>query len=444
MIAIIIEALPRATESFIVSVALTKMLTPRRSKWLTMLIWTVVLTLWPYCYWPVRNIALVHFSMMQLMNLVLLKLLFRDRVLKSYLRWLSINAVPLALDIIASSVLLGYGLVSGMETEVYMSSFRLVGSMIMTIFFSVISVIITMLFRRAPKKELMTTVGVSALLAVSQTVLVVLVFYCSGGEITDVMYLALLLAMIPSVVVNIFSNEVIARSAALAGEQRALELERKSDRQQLEYYKLAQEKETTISKLRHDVANALQTAYVLIENGERKKGEELINSISGLQRSAKSIVYCKNQIVNTVLAVKFDSIEKLGTETKITVTDSLSEIPLSDLELSSVLTNLIDNAVRGCESAKKKYIELTIGFENGFYVFKISNTADEQQLKKSQAAGFITTKTDRSLHGLGLKIVKETAEHYGGSLSLTADDGLFTAIATFKAERVEPNTVLKG
>ena len=54
--------------------------------------------------------------------------------------------------------------------------------------------------------------------------------------------------------------------------------------------------------------------------------------------------------MNTVLAVKFDNIEKLGTETKITVIDSLSDMPLSDLELSSVLTNLIDNAVRGCGS----------------------------------------------------------------------------------------------
>ena len=41
-------------------------------------------------------------------------------------------------------------------------------------------------------------------------------------------------------------------------------------------------------------------------------------------------------------------------------------------------------------------------------------------------AGPPTTKGDRNLHGYGLKSIRATAERYGGSATVQAEDGWFT------------------
>lgn len=99
---------------------------------------------------------------------------------------------------------------------------------------------------------------------------------------------------------------------------------------------------------------------------------------------------------------------------------------LDGIDLAAILGNLMDNAVSAAEQSAGKTISLSTVHRNSYSVIVVSNSCDVPP--KQSGNRLLSTKSDSSLHGFGLKSVKKTICKYQGDFEwgYDADKKSFT------------------
>lgn len=99
---------------------------------------------------------------------------------------------------------------------------------------------------------------------------------------------------------------------------------------------------------------------------------------------------------------------------------------LEAVDLFSMIGNALDNAeeaVRKLEDHDERAISVCIFSRHGIAILQVENFY-EGDLRFVDGLP-VTTKGDPNYHGFGLKSIRSTAEKYGGTVSVQAEDGLF-------------------
>ena len=97
---------------------------------------------------------------------------------------------------------------------------------------------------------------------------------------------------------------------------------------------------------------------------------------------------------------------------------------LTDLELSIVIGNLLDNAIEGCRSAAgEKFLRLSLRMKGDMLYFYLLNSAGKKQKKVGSL--FRTGKT--GAHGFGLHRAEAIVKQHGGWVKYNSEDGAFTS-----------------
>lgn len=131
-----------------------------------------------------------------------------------------------------------------------------------------------------------------------------------------------------------------------------------------------------------------------------------------------------NVIVNAILNTKYREAQEKGILFILKIND-LSDLPVRDDDVVTILGNLLDNAIEGAEKADDKLVRVKFVMEEGEVLIGVSNTyADEVQ--QIHSGDFISGKTDdMENHGLGIKNILEVVETYGGDYSISYDEKEF-------------------
>lgn len=101
------------------------------------------------------------------------------------------------------------------------------------------------------------------------------------------------------------------------------------------------------------------------------------------------------------------------------------KIGIEDGDLSSLIGNLMNNAmeaVRQLESEERKIVLRIRADETSFFL-EISNPYKGSRNKSGNT--YLTQKSDRRFHGLGLRQVKRTAHKYGGRVVISDKNNCF-------------------
>ncbi|MDO4432629.1 MAG: GHKL domain-containing protein [Aerococcaceae bacterium] len=142
-----------------------------------------------------------------------------------------------------------------------------------------------------------------------------------------------------------------------------------------------------------------------------------------------------NQIVDTVLTGK--SIQCQLKEIEITtVVDGTALDFLDAVELTTLLGNMLDNAIESTEKIQDKHqrlIHLVITKTKGFVRIRLENRFEGQlefvdNLPK-------TTKRKTDYHGFGLKSIQTIVQQYGGSLEIIEREGWFELSILFPPQK---------
>lgn len=211
-------------------------------------------------------------------------------------------------------------------------------------------------------------------------------------------------------------------------EKKRIDYQSDKNGREYEYYKLALENEKNVSCMRHDIGNTLEAAFALVRGGNAESGERLLSAFC--KDYPKPMKYCENEIINVILTLKLKEMTEKGITGHYDIDLTISDVPLGDSELSSVLSNLIDNAIRAtAEHSGEKDIFVTVSKKKDFLIIKTLNYSNDQL---EDAEEICTTKEDSKNHGYGLKIIKETVKKYSGNFGIGSDGGKVSVVATFK------------
>ena len=212
--------------------------------------------------------------------------------------------------------------------------------------------------------------------------------------------------------------------------------------------------------LRHTRAmqiRALETDYEALNQAQMRELEEVCANIRQalheafprdgapaagpaqalLQRIAQipRVSYCGNPLVNSVLSLKSRRAQELGIHMEIQVghTDTGQ---LHNLELCSLLGNLLDNAIEACvplTPAGEPVILVNLNSQGHLLVLAVENPV--ATLPKSSATGeYFTTKANPERHGLGLQSARRIAQQHDGCLLTELKGSCFRATAMLSTE----------
>ena len=113
--------------------------------------------------------------------------------------------------------------------------------------------------------------------------------------------------------------------------------------------------------------------------------------------------------------------EAITVTVKANVPDILT---ISDLELSIVIGNLLDNAIESCRTVTgERFIRIFISMKGTMLYFSMLNTAGPN--KKKTGSLFATHKD--GVHGFGLRRAEAILEEHGGWVKYNSEDGAFTS-----------------
>lgn len=192
------------------------------------------------------------------------------------------------------------------------------------------------------------------------------------------------------------------------------------------YYDQLEQTQLQVRRLRHDMANHLQTLRGL-------EGDALHRYLDALAQAPafhSQRRYCENPVVNAVLQNKEALISAHQIDADLAVTLP-ADLPVSDLDLCALFANGLDNAIEACLRlpAASRRLSVRARADKGLLVVRIRNrTADLAPLPPDTLPP--SQKSDRQHHGYGLQNLRELALRYHGSFEIQRESGMFELLVT--------------
>lgn len=173
-----------------------------------------------------------------------------------------------------------------------------------------------------------------------------------------------------------------------------------------------------LQKIRHDMRNHLINTKILLESNDIDNANSLLNDIIGQTDNINISISQStgNNIIDTIIAFKATVCENKNISFEYML-DVLPELKIDYADISSVISNLIDNAIEATEKTENAYIQLKITTHGSYVDIFVKNTYDGIINTAEQQSILATTKNDTFFHGYGTKIIKEIAEKHDGNYS---------------------------
>lgn len=179
-----------------------------------------------------------------------------------------------------------------------------------------------------------------------------------------------------------------------------------------------------IKTLRHDIKHNLSTVGELISDGNTEKAKSYIEGVIN-QKIMPTIagVDTGSAVVDAVINDCLARCAAKGITTKCLIdTQFVSE---NDVDVNILLSNLLDNAIAGCEDVDRPIIEITMKTKKTLTQISVSNSILESVLDKNP--NLETSSYDKSIHGFGVKSVKSIVASHNGRIDFMEKNGKFIA-----------------
>ena len=216
-----------------------------------------------------------------------------------------------------------------------------------------------------------------------------------------------------------------------------LELLRSQLEQEQRYHTILLNKHQKFQQLRHDMKYSFGNIAGLIKNGHNHEALQYAQQQSG-QLASTSVIETGHPLLDTILTIREDQAKTLGAEFESYVTADLARVDISMDDLASLCSNVLSNAVEAVEQiaepAQRK-IWCSITQDKQYLHIVVRNTTAHDVTITDNTVE--TTKNDKTLHGFGLKIIRQITEKYSGTYSLQCKNCMFTVQITLPISREE-------
>ncbi len=179
---------------------------------------------------------------------------------------------------------------------------------------------------------------------------------------------------------------------------------------------------------RHDFINHLQVIHTMTQMNKTKELQSYVAElVHETQEMSEIVNHASPALAAFVKAKTTVAIAKgITFMFELPQQKSIQESSIRTIDIIKILGNLVENAFDEVSSlpTSRRVVRGSIRYENQQMVMEVANSGrilNSEERKKIFAAGF-TTKKGGKHSGLGLAIVSERTEHYGGKLELLSDE----------------------
>lgn len=189
------------------------------------------------------------------------------------------------------------------------------------------------------------------------------------------------------------------------------------------YYDMQQSYEKQ-RKYLHDYKNQLTCLQDMLENGQVREARVYLDTLTGRFKKSIDHVNTNHTVVNVILNRKYQEAADKGIAMAVEVND-LSGLGLCTEDIVTLLVNLLDNAIEACERVSgDKVIQFKMISETGEVVLSVRNlVAEPVRIKDNR---IVTSKRDKSLHGIGLLNIEEVIGKNNGTSVIKCENGWFS------------------
>lgn len=183
------------------------------------------------------------------------------------------------------------------------------------------------------------------------------------------------------------------------------------------------ERYSEVKKLRHDMKHYLTTAAELISDEKPLEAKAYIESVVDEKINFSNAgVSTGSAVIDAVINNKITLCNSKGIKMKCSIDTQFDST--NDIDISILLSNLLDNAIRGCDKSKSD-IELKIGHNKSMTYVAVKNNIPFSVLADNP--NLETDKDNKSEHGYGIRSIKDIAKKYDGSAEFFEENGKFIA-----------------
>ncbi|MBB2182862.1 GHKL domain-containing protein [Lachnospiraceae bacterium MD1] len=176
-------------------------------------------------------------------------------------------------------------------------------------------------------------------------------------------------------------------------------------------------------KYMHDYKNQLNCIKGLLMNGKLQESIDYITGLTGNIDMDMDSIHTNNVVADAVINQKYRDAKRNGIIIMITVND-LSRLIITEQDLVSLLSNLLDNAIEACQKLEEnKVIQFKCMNDKNQLIIAVNNPVREDiQIIDQRIA---TTKENKQDHGIGLLNIREIINKYNGTSAIKCENHWF-------------------
>ena len=257
------------------------------------------------------------------------------------------------------------------------------------------------------------------LLPLISIIIAILFFYAAGSfDISSSMSLLISVTFILLLFINLtvfMLYDKAYKNRVELYELKSIHFQQEIDKK---YFDAIEQSQEEIKHFSHDIRNhLLQIRYIDDIEESHAYIDRLVCDIEKISYVGIS----KNKMLNLIISKYISICDKKGI--KFTPSVKLATLCyIDDVDLSTLLNNLLDNAVDAAEKAENAEIELCVFSKNSRYDgIIIRNTCYTSP--ETVDNRLISSKKEKAYHGLGLNIVKKILKKYGAVYGWKYDEG---------------------
>ena len=171
---------------------------------------------------------------------------------------------------------------------------------------------------------------------------------------------------------------------------------------------------------RHDYRNHIQNMKNRLD-GDQGELERYLDDLADDLTQADTSIQTGNVMADAVLNSKLSVAEQKGIQLNIKAYIPQG-VAMTDVELCSILGNLLDNAMEACEklSCDQRFMRVYIDEFKGQFYISVQNSSPPVRRDRET---YRTTKAGS--HGFGLFRIDRIANKYGGYVNRQYEEGIF-------------------
>ncbi len=215
--------------------------------------------------------------------------------------------------------------------------------------------------------------------------------------------------------------------------------------QQLQYDRIREDMERS-ARLRHDMRHHWNYLYSLADEGDVGGLREYLSALAEHTERVENQVFCKNRTVNALLQYYADRALDEGVTYRVTA--DCGEFNVRPEDLTVIIGNIMENALRSCRDVPDPFIDVAVAFLHGAFTFEVTNSCPGVKLAKGftpDAEGFFPAgafQSTRDGGGHGIASASDLARLHSGSALFKFDPAAkaFTSrvlLSSVKSEKAD-------